>query len=318
MKYVSCPSLSIVIPTYNRGKLIGRALKSCLSNDRDDIEVIVIDGSSTDNTLDVINSFNDPRIRIYIEGERRGVCAARNTGVLKANAGWIMFLDSDNELVLGAINQVIQEIESTQDDIEELRFTCKWSGSPECTVFQLDDEVWDYEGYLRFLKLTGRKGGFSETLCCIRSRSFNVIRWPDDRAFETEYHIDFAKIYKIRTCKSIMMIYHLDADNRNTNGLSALKIRELAIDNALSLERILFEHGNMVKKAAPNAYYGYLISAARYEFISGNRKHGTERLLEYLLYRPLSFNAWIILLSGLIGPGVISNLISFRHQISKR
>jgi len=92
------PAVSVVIPLLNKAPHIGRALRSVLSQTIDDFEIIVVEGGSTDNSLDVALSFNDSRIRLILQDKRRpGVSAARNIGVEEAQSDCIAFLDADDE-----------------------------------------------------------------------------------------------------------------------------------------------------------------------------------------------------------------------------
>lgn len=89
--------VSVIIPTYNRGFIIFRAIKSVLCQTYQDFEIIVVDDASTDTTEDIVLSFNDDRIFFYRHKERRGGGAARNMGIRLANGSYIAFLDSDDE-----------------------------------------------------------------------------------------------------------------------------------------------------------------------------------------------------------------------------
>jgi len=95
--YESKPTVTIIIPTYNRAHLLGRAIRSVLTQTFHDWELIVVDDASTDNTKEVVNSFQDPRIHYLCHETNRGGPAARNTGIRKARGLYIAFLDSDDE-----------------------------------------------------------------------------------------------------------------------------------------------------------------------------------------------------------------------------
>jgi len=92
-------SVSTVIPTYNRVGLIERAIHSVLSQTYPDLEVIIVDDGSTDDTWDRIKKLKevDHRIKYIRHDSNRGSQAARNTGVQAAKGEYIAFLDSDNE-----------------------------------------------------------------------------------------------------------------------------------------------------------------------------------------------------------------------------
>jgi len=95
------PKVSVIIPTYNRAHLIGRAIQSVLNQTYQDFELIVVDDGSTDNTNEVIKEFSqkDKRILYIKHDKNKGGSAARNTGIKAARGEYIAFQDSDDEMV---------------------------------------------------------------------------------------------------------------------------------------------------------------------------------------------------------------------------
>ena len=89
------PKVSVVIPTFNYGRYVGEAIASVLAQTHMDIELVVVDDGSTDNTAEVVGRFPDPRLR-YVRQENRGLAGARNTGIRESSAEYIGFLDSDD------------------------------------------------------------------------------------------------------------------------------------------------------------------------------------------------------------------------------
>jgi glycosyltransferase involved in cell wall biosynthesis len=86
---------SVVIPTYNRAGLIGLTIRSFLEQDHKSFEILVVDDGGTDNTKEIISSFNDQRIQyLHKENGERG--AARNYGAAGAKGKYITFFDSDD------------------------------------------------------------------------------------------------------------------------------------------------------------------------------------------------------------------------------
>lgn len=91
------PFVSVIIPTSNRATLVARAIRSVLVQSFKDLEIIVIDDASFDNTHETVQSFNDPRI-IYIKmSEQKGAQISRNIGIKKARGQYIALLDDDDE-----------------------------------------------------------------------------------------------------------------------------------------------------------------------------------------------------------------------------
>lgn len=89
--------VSVVIPSYNRGYCIERSIRSVLSQTYRNLEVIIVDDASTDNTEEVIKSINDKRIRYIKLEQNSGANHARNIGIQSSNGSYIAFNDSDDE-----------------------------------------------------------------------------------------------------------------------------------------------------------------------------------------------------------------------------
>lgn len=89
------PVFSIVIPTFNRSESIGATLQSCFEQSFDNLEVVVVDDGSTDDTRAVLAAMDDPRL-VVVHQENAGPAAARNHGMRKARGNYIAFLDSDD------------------------------------------------------------------------------------------------------------------------------------------------------------------------------------------------------------------------------
>lgn len=95
---------SIIVPTYNRAHLISKTIKSVLVQEYTNWELIIVDDGSTDNTKEIVNSFNDSRIKYYYKiNEERG--AARNYGIDRANGLYISFLDDDDLYLPGFLTE---------------------------------------------------------------------------------------------------------------------------------------------------------------------------------------------------------------------
>jgi glycosyltransferase involved in cell wall biosynthesis len=88
------PRVSVIIPTYNRAALVREAVASVLAQTCQDFEVVVVDDGSTYGTAAALAGYRD--IRVHRHRRRRGVAAARNTGVAAARGEWLAFLDSDD------------------------------------------------------------------------------------------------------------------------------------------------------------------------------------------------------------------------------
>ena len=89
------PTVSVIIPTYNRSNLVKEAVESVLQQTYTDFEVLVVDDGSTDDTRSVVKQIQDSRIKYYYK-DNGGQSSARNFGLIKAHGQYIAFLDHDD------------------------------------------------------------------------------------------------------------------------------------------------------------------------------------------------------------------------------
>lgn len=91
------PSVSVILPTHNREKVLERSIQSVLRQTFHDFELIVVDDASTDGTRELVAGIQDARLRLLSLEKNGGVARARNTGIAAASADWVAFQDSDDE-----------------------------------------------------------------------------------------------------------------------------------------------------------------------------------------------------------------------------
>lgn len=100
--------VSVITPTYNREKYIKKCIDSVLNQTLKDIEFIIIDDGSTDNTSKIISEYTDSRIK-YVKQENQGIGKSRNNGVKLAKGEYIVFLDSDDYLEQDALEKMYKK-----------------------------------------------------------------------------------------------------------------------------------------------------------------------------------------------------------------
>ena len=117
------PYISIIIPVHNAEQYIDECLKSVLNQGDHNIEVLLIENGSTDNSVEICRRYSsaDDRIRFYVS-ERKGVSFARNIGINSANGEYIIFLDADDMLQPGSLN-IIEENTFDKLDILIMNYT---------------------------------------------------------------------------------------------------------------------------------------------------------------------------------------------------
>jgi len=112
------PKISIIVPVYNTEQYLEKCLDSLVNQTFKDIEIIVVNDGSPDNSEKIIKSYCDKYTNIrYIKQENGGLSASRNKGVKQATGDYLMFLDSDDWISADACERIIDKLEETKSDI---------------------------------------------------------------------------------------------------------------------------------------------------------------------------------------------------------
>ena len=103
------PLISVIIPLYNKRDFILGTIDSVLKQKYGDYEIIVVDDGSTDDSISVVETISDNRLRLFRK-QNGGPSSARNYGVQQAKGDWIFFLDADDTLEEGALEIIANDI----------------------------------------------------------------------------------------------------------------------------------------------------------------------------------------------------------------
>lgn len=117
MAQSSAPTVSVILPTYNRQSSLLAAVNSVLSQSFADLELIVVDDGSTDATVDLLTGVNDPRLHPVFLSTRAGAAAARNTGIHMARGRYVGFQDSDDVWRDGSLETLVSTFDRAEDDV---------------------------------------------------------------------------------------------------------------------------------------------------------------------------------------------------------
>lgn len=298
---VDSPFFSIVIPVYNREKEIVRALNSCVNQSFDDFEVVVVDDASQDGTRAAVTRLGDPRIVLLTHEKNRGVCPTRNTGIRHSLGKWVLFLDSDDELLPEGLKTVYKQAVACPNNIERLGFLYRRDDGGVSPNPAPPDCVLDYENYVAWLEGLSPSDFFH----CTRRRAFAKVMFAESRAYEGSYLLDFSKEYRTRMVPEIVALVHTDSPNRDNNIAEPALIKKFlrdAADEGAAVESILARHGQVLRKQAPVRYRIFRKMQLLFYFMDGRRWEGSRMAVNYLHSYPACIDGWVIWLVGLAGP----------------
>lgn len=249
------PTVSVVLPTYNRADVLRRSIRSVLDQTYEDIELIVVDDGSTDETGAVVSTIDDSRLE-YIEHEtNRGAPAARNTGIDASRGDFIAFQDSDDVW--------------DPRKLEKQMATFDRAGSDVGVVYT---GVWRiHDGKNRYVPQPGvgpKEGDLSEALfrfnfislqtAVVRSRCFAETGNFDERLprlQDWELWIRIAEQYEFRFVDEPLVTAHVRSDSISASADRLAEARERIVEkhrerfDTEALAYQLFRTGHSLLKA---------------------------------------------------------------------
>jgi len=212
------PQVSVIIPTYNYGRFIERAIQSVINQTYKDFEVIVVDDGSTDNTENIIKNIPDKRIKYLRHTKNLGGNAARNTGLRASSGNYIAFLDSDDEWLPEKLEKQLKLFKESSEQVGLI-----YSGvnvidltgcSPSLKLFP------KARGDIFTLLLEGNciTGGGSSYVIkkeCSENIGFFDETLPSGQ--EWEFHIRVSKIYAVDFIDECLVNYYVHNANTASN-----------------------------------------------------------------------------------------------------
>lgn len=247
--------ISIVTPSLNRADLLPR-LWSSLRNEKANFQWIVVDDGSTDATPQVVTDFKDPRISFQKLKKNMGVNFARNAGVELAKGNYIIFLDSDDELVAGALEDAVKKINKADERIGVFCYACVMAETGKQTSKLIDGKLLKEKEIVCDDALRGGDNAY-----IYRKEIFKYFKLPENlRGCEHVFVYAISKKWDFFVIDKPMTLVHRQADN--LSGASSLIKRSK--DIAKSYELILKGHESILEKSPSKKVDFYRKSIYRY------------------------------------------------------
>lgn len=147
------PTISVIIPAWNADKYLDACLQSVLSQSVTDMEVIVVNDGSTDQTRQILEDFaaRDPRVR-PIHQQNAGASVARNTGLEQCRGEYVRFVDADDVVPAGSMERLLRSAREHRSDLVMAAYTEVLAGHRSLRCLHHQDEAVEREEFLRRLE----------------------------------------------------------------------------------------------------------------------------------------------------------------------
>lgn len=212
------PKVSIILPTYNRAYLIGRAIQSILNQTYQDFEIIIIDDGSKDDTEKIIRGFKekDNRIKYISFDANKGAAAARNAGIKMSKGEYITFQDSDDEWVIDKLEKQMKVIETSSENI--VVYCGFWRIDGDEKIYIPDINILNREGNINKELL---KGNFVDTpSILLPKKNLEKVGMFDEnlsRLQDWDLAIRLSKYYNFKLIDEPLYISYVLSDSISAN-----------------------------------------------------------------------------------------------------
>ena len=251
--------ISIIIPAYNAETTIAEAIESILHQTYSNVELIIVNDGSTDNTESIILSYNDKRIK-YFHQLNKGQAAANNFGLSKAKGSYIKFFDADDIININHLEDQYEAIKNIKNSIA----SCKWgrfyNGDVNDTLF-VPELVWKDLSTIDWIKtaLSQRHDMMSGWLWLIPKVIIDKAGGWDERLtlnndfeFSVRLLLCAEKVYFVQTA---ILYYRTGGQNTLTSSVSAESYQSAYLSNLLGCNYLISRDGSKtVKRLCANRF----------------------------------------------------------------
>jgi len=272
------PLISIIVPTFNRAKTISRTIDSILCQTYDNLEIVVVEDGSTDETIKVLRKYDDMRLRIVYHEHNKGVTSAKNTGLKNIRGEWFTIVDSDDEIVPEAL-EVMMKIPLEKDaTVTAISCNCIDSVSGKlCGIGLSSDQYVDFQ---TINKCSGDFWGLTKTELLLNDKfneslsGWENVLWYVINERANRYYIHKAlsivhtegsdRVSKYRFSKSKTSLHYrsLSEETHYLETMKTITPHAFAKDCLLAVVYLISDN----KKEYSKVFYNYLQSFKNYRF----------------------------------------------------
>ena len=306
------PRISVIIPTYNRQKLLARAIESVLNQTFKDFELFIVDDGSTDNTKEVVREFQkrDSRIK-YIWQENSGAPARpKNTGIKNAKGNYIAFLDDDDEWLSEKLEKQLELFEGLESDL----------GFVGCNILVINEsnkKIWReykiprYSSQIFFEELLEGNFILTSSSIMIKKEVLDKIGLFDENlkfGDDWDLWLRIAKKYKFDFAPEFLIKYYIHGGCITPN-LPPMK-------EAREFEYIFTKYQREYEKY-PHIYSIHLRQLASRYCASGQMSKGRKYYIQSIKFNSFNLKSYFYLALSFLGKRTFRKFYNFRKSLNK-
>jgi len=308
------PTVSVIIPLYNKAPYIQRAIDSVLFQTFQDFEILIIDGGSTDGGLDVLKRYSDERRIRLIHQKDKGVSSARNLGIINSHSEMIAFLDADDEWLpihLDTIISLREKYPHAGAYVTSYRFVESNGVTIEPKYKEIPPAPW--EGIIQnyFRSALGDAPIWTSVVCVPREILLEVGCFNPEAEFGEDLDLwgKIALKYPIAFSTKLGAIYHRECENRICKKQNKILNHPFSnsVRKALGKNEIPEELKDDLKKCTAM----YEIASAIHDISAGFKDQG-RKILKDNTMNSFWFEKKVLVALSYLPPKIFRKVISFK------
>lgn len=268
---ITVPLVSVVIPTYNGSKTIQRAIQSALNQTHSNIEIIVVDDCSTDNTSEVVKNIKSEKIILIRHEVNKNGSAARNTGIRSAEGKYIAFLDDDDEWLEQKVEKQLHYLNSKDKD--------KWKAVITNNISDKGVSNIKREGNIKEDILNMRSSFAMGSSLLIKKEAIEEVGFFDEkynRHQDQEFVLRYLRLYKLAVLQESLLKRH--PSSGIPNGDKLLEIKNIFLSDFKE------DIENLGPKKANKIYARQWLQVSKHYALNGSGKKTIKYLKKSLSY----------------------------------
>ena len=304
----------VVISSYRRPALVRKAVESCLVQGPLLRKVIVVDDASGDETGDMIRALADDRIVFHQRESNGGIAATRRDAYALSEADWTVSIDSDHELLPGALDRLAAFVASLEVPVDILGARYRWDTGAVSPINVPTERI----GYRERIIYSARKDSIgADFLCAISRRMRERVQWIPLRTGlpDTLFQLDLAREGETLFLDAELGLEKTTGGHSWTRGSTEQRWARRCLDAADGVEVlkvILARHGEGLAKWASPLLGELLLQGSFYALLSEQRPLARQWLRESIRYGGFSAHSVGMLVLSPFPKWVLSAIYRWR------
>jgi glycosyltransferase involved in cell wall biosynthesis len=304
------PTVSVVLPTYNRPEYLPGAIESVLAQSYRDFELIVVDDASTEDPTPIVEGFEDPRVRVIRHRENRGNAAARNTAIRVARGQYLAFLDDDDMWAPDKLAVQVPVLDGSAAD-EAMVYCARRLVTPDGQEIGVQAPAREGEVFEELLPW----GLMACPTVLLKREVLDTVGLFDERlarGVDEDLWRRIARSYRVRYVDRVLV----DTREGHADRVSTVRTPQQVREDLFRWQDMLEKFGTELE-ARPAKYAFVLRRMGERHIQLGEVGAGRRRLFQAIRQRPLRPDAYGMLLGSLFGPKGLAAFLRFKELVMR-